>query len=298
MTRAHAYQPEALMIPDLVLDPVVLLVLAGVLGALVGGLLTALIHRLPLIMDDELAREHADLLAATEAATEAAPTVTAPPLGVLRPSARCSHCHIPLGLLDTLPLVGYLRSRGRCRACGGEIPLYMPFIELITAALFMLATARIGAGPALIAAWIGIALLIALAAIDARTHLLPDRLTLPGLWIGLGLSVFGVFTDPRSAILGAILGYSLPCLADRAFHRITGRSGMGRGDFKLTALLGAWLGWQILPSLFLIAFGAGLIAALILITTRRRHAREALPFGPFLTLGGMILLVAGPHLAT
>lgn len=293
MTRSYIDPPEALMTPDLVFDPFIILLLAGALGALVGGLLTALIHRLPLIMDAELAREHADLLATTDEPRNAADS----PLGILRPGARCSHCHIPLGLLDTLPLLGYLRCRGRCRACGGEIPLYMPFVELITAALFTLVAARMSPGPALIAAWVGIALLIALAAIDARTHLLPDRLTLPGIWMGLGLSVFGIFTDPRSAILGAILGYSLPYLADCAFRRVTGRSGMGRGDFKLTALLGAWLGWQILPSLFLIAFGAGLIAALALLATRRRHAREALPFGPFLTLGGMILLVAGPHLA-
>lgn len=292
MTTAVTTAMPTALLTDVFTDPAAIAIFAGVLGAFVGNFLTVLIHRIPLIMDAELAREHADLLVA--AGQPPTDTETAP-LGLLRPGARCCHCAAPLGLIDTLPLIGYLLRRGRCRHCGADIPLYMPLVEITTAALFVLAATRLGPGATLAAAWICIALLIVLAAIDARTRLLPDRLTLTGLWLGLAASVFGVSTDSRSAILGAIIGYAIPYLADRIFARLTGRKGMGPGDFKLTAMLGAWLGWQILPTLFFIAFGAGMVVAAALLITRRRTVHEALPFGPFLVIAGVLLLVGGPE---
>lgn len=275
---------------ELPVPPFAFLLLVGLLGAVVGNLLTRLIHRIPLIMDAEIARDHADLLAALGHP----PPPQASPVGLLRPAARCCHCEAPLGVLATLPLIGYLVSRGRCRHCGEDIPLYMPLVELGTATLFVLVAERHAWGAPLAAAWLCVALLVALAVIDLHTRLLPDRLTLTGVWLGLAASVFGVFTDSRSAIVGAVLGYALPWLADRLFAALTGRSGMGRGDFKLTAMIGAWLGWQVLPSLFFVAFGAGALVALGLIATRRRGGREALPFGPFLVVGGLLLLIVDP----
>lgn len=294
-----------------------LLVAACVLGAIVGSWLTAVIHRFPRLLDAEFAAEHAALLALMRAAREGegaegarreaqgeaadatpgAEAEGAPGLGdsagpppTLTAPARCAHCAHELGFVETLPIIGYLLRRGRCGHCGEAIPAYMPLVELGTAVGFALVVHRFGADARAVLGCAGVGLLIALSGIDARTRLLPDRLVLPGLWMGLVASLFGLFTDPASAIIGAAAGYLVPRGLAAVFARITGKEGMGHGDFKLLAMFGAWFGWQMLPAIFTVAVTLGAAWAIVLLLARRGADDRYMPFGPFIAFAGGLLL--------
>lgn len=263
---------------------------AGLLGLVVGSFLNVVIHRLPEMLQR---RWYAEAQAVLGEDAEPGEAPAAYHLGW--PPSHCPQCGNRLGALENIPLLSYLLQRGRCRHCGGRIPGRYPVIEALAGGASLAVVARHGIGleaaGLLLLTW-G---LIAAAAIDREHHLLPDTLSLPLLWLGLLWSTLEPATPPTpaAAILGAAAGYTALWLIYHGHRLATGKEGMGYGDFKLTAALGAWLGWQALPALVLLAAVAGLIAALVL-AVRYRRLDQPLPFGPALALAGWVLAVIEP----
>ena len=257
----------------------------GVLGLCVGSFLNVVIHRLPRMMERAWKQESAELLGV--------PLPEEPALNLARPASRCPHCGHRIRWHENLPLLSWLWLRGRCSACGAAIGVRYPLVELATGALFAALAARFGAQPALFA-WCGfVAVLLALSAIDWDTTLLPDSLTLPLLWAGLIAAAFGWTVPLTTALWGAVAGYLSLWSVYWLFKLTTGKEGMGAGDFKLLAALGAWLGW---PMLLPIVLGASLIGAAVGIGMKLSGAlREGryVPFGPFLAGAGLVVLYAG-----
>ncbi|MCF8005159.1 MAG: A24 family peptidase [Chromatiaceae bacterium] len=297
--------------------PALLFLTTALFGLAVGSFLNVLILRLPRIMEQEWREECAELLAmdslttsrpdaptpaptpapAPAAATSQPPPTaaraTAPRLGLSRPGSHCPSCGTAIRPLDNIPILSWLRLRGRCRACEARISIRYPLVEALTAVLSVVVVWQLGPTSAALAALILTWGLIALAIIDVDTQLLPDSLTLPLLWLGLLLSLGGTFTDPTSAILGAAAGYLLLWLVFQAFRITTGKEGMGRGDFKLLALFGAWLGWQAVPQIILLSALPGAIVGVLLIASGRQQAGQPIPYGPFLAIAGWVSLLWG-----
>jgi leader peptidase (prepilin peptidase)/N-methyltransferase len=271
---------------DLLLEiPALLYTTLGLFALAVGSFLNVVIHRLPLMMEQAWRRECADLAGEEIPAAER--------LSLALPGSRCPHCGHALRARENIPLLSYLFLRGRCSACAKPIGGRYPLIEAGTALLSILVVWQLGvtweAAAALILTW-G---LIALAFIDIDTQLLPDSITLPLLWLGLLLSLDGGFASPRDAILGAALGYLFLWTIYQAFKLVTGREGMGYGDFKLFALFGAWLGWQALPMILILSSVVGAIIGLVLLARRGQDRHTPLPFGPYLAAAGWIALLWG-----
>ena len=226
------------------------------------------------------------------------------PFNLMVPGSSCPKCDAPIKPLQNIPILSYLVLRGRCASCGVSIPLRYPAIEGLTCMVSILVAWQFGFSVACAGALILTWTLIALTFIDLDRQWLPDRMTLPLLWIGLGFSLITtangstVFTDPRSSIIGAIAGYLSLWAVYKGFKRITGKEGMGYGDFKLLAALGAWFGWQMLPIIILLSAGVGLIAALAMIIFRGHDRQVPIPFGPYLATAGFIVLLWGPQLLT
>lgn len=269
-------------------DPVGLLVLASVFGLAVGSFLNVVIHRLPRMMERDWRAQCAEL------AGQALPPQE--PLSLWRPRSRCPHCGHLIGALENIPLLSYLLLKGRCRACHQPIGLRYPLVEALTAVLFGYAAWRFGFTLAAAGAGLFLAALVALTFIDADTQLLPDAITLPLLWAGLLINLNGTFVPLADAVIGAAAGYLALWLVYWAFKLATGKEGMGHGDFKLLAALGAWLGWQMLPLIILLSslVGAAVGVALILLARHGRH--KPIPFGPYLAAAGVIALFWGQHL--
>lgn len=265
--------------------------LAALFGLLIGSFLNVVIHRLPRMMQMEWEREARDLLDQPEETQPAR-------YDLWSPRSQCPQCDRPIRAYENIPVLSFLLLRGHCPGCGGRISWQYPAVELLTAALFALTILHFGAGAAGLAALGLTAVLIAAAGIDARTTLLPDQLTLPLLWLGLVANYFGLFTDLESAVLGAIGGYLSLWLVYHAFRLTTGKEGMGYGDFKLLAALGAWLGWQALPMVLLLASLVGAIVGITLILLRGRDRNIPIPFGPYLAAAGWLVLLWGDQLIT
>jgi leader peptidase (prepilin peptidase)/N-methyltransferase len=281
----------------------------ALLGLLIGSFLNVLVLRLPRMMERQWEAELA--AAAPTAATSTTPAPTEPPqpaFSLLRPGSHCPRCGHVLRWHENMPLLSYLVLRGRCSACRGTISPRYPLVELGTALLFAWCAARAGSTQLPMAlAWSGFcAMLLALALIDRDTSLLPDSLTQPLLWAGLGGAALGwTGTTLVDAFWGAAVGYLSLWLLATGFRWTTGREGMGHGDFKLLAALGAWLGWAALPPLLLLASTLGALVGLVLLGLHRRAsarvtdadpAEEApfyIPFGPFLALAGLVLMALG-----
>lgn len=217
----------------------------------------------------------------------------APSPGIAWPPSHCPSCEHALSWWENLPLLSYLLLRGRCRACGTGISLRYPLVEALTALLSLVVVVTMGPQWLTIAALMLTWALIALAFIDLEHFLLPDRITLPLLAVGLLVNAIGGFTDPLSAVIGAVSGYGLLWAVYHAYRALTGREGFGYGDFKLLGALGAWLGWQLLPLIILLSAGVGAIIGIALILLRRHQRSEPLPFGPFLAGAGWLALLWG-----
>jgi len=270
--------------------PALLYLIAGVLGLIVGSFLNVVILRLPRIMELEWHRECAQL---AELAGSGPAPVPDQALSLANPPSSCPHCGARIAPWDNIPVVSWLLLRGRCRDCKGSISARYPLIEALTAALSVIVVWQFGASAEALAALVLTWGLIALAFIDLDTQLLPDDITLPLLWLGLLISLAGLFTDSTSAIIGAVAGFLILWSVFHLFRLLTGKEGMGRGDFKLLALFGAWLGWQALPQIVLLSAMAGAIIGVALIATGRRDSQQPIPFGPFLAMAGWIALLWG-----
>lgn len=271
--------------------PAVFVASVALTGLIVGSFLNVVIHRLPIMLEREWRRDCQQFLGQdTEASV---PTETKSPWNLIWPGSHCPHCAKPLAVHENIPVLSYLWLRGRCSACGAAISPRYPAVELLSALLSAVVAHRFGPDaqvlPALVLTWS----LLALSFIDAEHQLLPDVITLPMLWLGLLLSVFRVFTDSTTAILGAVAGYLSLWLVYQLFKWLTGREGMGHGDFKLLALLGAWLGWAHLPQIILLSSLVGAVAGLTLIALTRRDHRQPIPYGPYLAAAGWIALIWG-----
>lgn len=277
----------------------------ALLGLLIGSFLNVLVLRLPRMMERQW---EAELAAAAASTTVESPEPPQPPVNLLSPRSHCPRCGHVLRLHENIPVLSYLVLRGRCSACRNTISARYPLVELGTALLFAWCAARAGSTQLPMAlAWSGFcAMLLALALIDRDTSLLPDSLTQPLLWAGLGGAALGwTGTTLVDAFWGAAVGYLSLWLLATGFRWTTGREGMGHGDFKLLAALGAWLGWAALPPLLLLASTLGALVGMVLLGLHRRasvrvtdsgQAEEApfyIPFGPFLALAGLVLMALG-----
>jgi leader peptidase (prepilin peptidase)/N-methyltransferase len=265
------------------------IILAGVLGLLVGSFLNVVILRLPERMAAGWRQEARDVL---ELEDDAAPL----PPGIVREPSHCPQCKHRLAASDNIPLFSWLLLRGRCRYCKAPISIQYPLVELLSAILSAIVVWKFGPTWVALAGLVFTWTLIALAGIDFRTQLLPDQLTFPLLWLGLLLSLLPMFVAAPSAIIGAAAGYLSLWSVYWLFKLLTGKEGMGYGDFKLLAALGAWMGpVSLLPIILL----SSLIGALIggtLIALRRHQRERPMPFGPFIAAAGWVWLVAGDGL--
>ena len=261
---------------------------AGVFGLLVGSFLNVVIYRLPQMLERQWAAECAEL-------TGKPPEKEAAELSLMRPRSRCRQCGHVIRWYENVPLLSYLMLRGKCSACATPIGLRYPAVELATAALFFLAVWHRGATPAG-AAWCGFsAALVALALIDWDTTLLPDDITLPLLWAGLIVAVLRWTELPLTqALWGAVAGYVSLWLIYQAFKLLTGKEGMGYGDFKLFAALGAWFGWQALVPIILMASVIGAVVGIAMKMSSGLRAGGYVPFGPFLAGAGLTAMIFGP----
>jgi len=266
-------------------SPALLALALGVLGLAIGSFLNVVIHRLPIMMQAEWRADCAEF--------EGREAPAAQKLNLLVPRSRCPSCGTPITALQNIPIASWIALGGKCAACKSPISARYPLVELFTGIVSAFLAWRFGWGPALAAALVFAWALIAASAIDIDTQLLPDRITLPLLWLGLLANVFGLFVDLRSAVLGAVGGYLLLWCVYWGFKLLAGKEGMGFGDFKLLAALGAWTGWQTLPLILLVSAGAGTVIGVVLIWTSGKGRDTRIPFGPYLAAGGLVALLWG-----
>ncbi|MDR2187529.1 MAG: A24 family peptidase [Azonexus sp.] len=264
-------------------------VIVGLLGLCVGSFLNVVIHRLPLIMEREWQAQCAELRG------ETAPDN--PPLTLARPASRCPHCGHNITILENIPIISYLFVlKGKCSACGEPISPRYPIVELLTGLLSAYAAWRFGPTWQLAGALLLVWALMALAAIDLDTQLLPDSITLPLLWAGLAFNLSATFAPLPAAVIGAMAGYLALWSVFWLFKLATGKEGMGYGDFKLLAALGAWLGWSMLPAIILLSSLVGALVGVTLIVAARHGRNVPIPFGPYLAAAGLIALFWGQDL--
>ncbi|WIM05224.1 MAG: A24 family peptidase [Candidatus Nitricoxidivorans perseverans] len=261
---------------------------AALVGLVIGSFLNVVIHRMPMMMEREWLAQCAELRGDAPPVTE--------PLSLSKPRSRCPHCGRPVAALENIPILGYLWIRGRCKGCGGRIGLRYPVVEAATGFLFAFAAWQFGPTAATAGAWFFIAAMIALTFIDVDKQLLPDDITLPLLWAGLLFNVSGVYVDLGSAVIGAAAGYLSLWTVYWLFRLATGKEGMGFGDFKLLAAIGAWLGWQMLPLVILLSSFVGAVVGAALIVLARHGRNVPIPFGPYLASAGIIAIFWGKHL--
>ena len=288
-------------------SPAAFAILAGIVGLLVGSFLNVVVHRLPRRMEHEWRREARQILAeeaAEQIEGENGEAVAQPekadkqeadsPPGLIYPRSHCPNCGHGITALENIPVLSYAWLRGRCSACGVRISARYPAVELLTGILSAAVAWWFGfgvaAGGALLLTWA----LVALTFIDLDTMQLPDVITLPFLWLGLVFNLFSVYTDLESAVVGAMVGYLTLWLVFHAFKLLTGKEGMGYGDFKLLALLGAWQGWEALPVVILLASLVGSVVGVTMIAIRGHDRNVPIPFGPYLAAAGWLALLWGP----
>jgi leader peptidase (prepilin peptidase)/N-methyltransferase len=267
---------------------------ALVLGLLVGSFLNVVIYRLPKMMERDWQHQCREFLASdSNIATLPESSKKQETFNLMVPASRCPSCGHKIRAWENIPVISYAFLGGKCSSCKTTISIRYPIIELITGTLSLVAIAYFGVS------WSGLAVLlltwslIALTMIDLDTYLLPDDITLPLLWLGLIINSFGMFTDLPSALWGAVAGYMSLWMVYQLFKLVTGKEGMGFGDFKLLAALGAWMGWQMLPQIILLSSLVGAVIGITMIVVRGRDKNIPIPFGPYLAIAGWIAFIWG-----
>ena len=291
--RARAIHHPPLTRPMSLLDllqttPAAFIGLYIVLGLLVGSFLNVVIHRLPKMLELGWQQQCAELRGEAHSEPER--------YNLLVPRSACPHCHRPIGALENIPVLSYLLLRGKCRGCGAAISLRYPVIEAASGMLCGFAAWHFGFGIASVGAIVLVWTLLSLTAIDYDTQLLPDNITLPLIWAGLIFNLYGTYSTLHDALLGAIFGYLSLWAVYWLFKLVTGKEGMGYGDFKLLSALGAWLGWQMLPLIIVLSSLVGAVVGITLIIAVKRGRDIPIPFGPYLAGGGLIALFFGQTL--
>jgi leader peptidase (prepilin peptidase)/N-methyltransferase len=266
---------------------------ALLLGLIVGSFLNVVILRLPKRMQAELGEACADLRGEE---TEPLPSRWFGLDYLITPASSCPHCGHGIRAWENIPLLSYLLLRGRCSNCKATIGIRYPVVELLTGLLSLFVVLHFGATPTAVVALILVWTLIALTVIDLDEQLLPDQLTLPLLWLGLLVNIGGMFTDLKSAVIGAAAGYLSLWFVFQVFRLLTGREGMGYGDFKLIAVFGAFLGWQMLPLVVLLSSFIGAIVGVGMIVLLGRDRQIPIPFGPYIAVAGLVALLWGEQI--
>lgn len=260
-----------------------------VLGLMVGSFLNVVIHRLPKMMESEWHNNCLEL--------QGKDVAEAPKYNIVTPRSACPHCGHKISALENIPVISYLFLRGKCKGCKAHISVRYPLIEALTGILIGFVSWKFGYTGTTLFAWVFTFALITLTFIDFDTQLLPDDITLPLLWLGLLFNLNGGFTDLKSAVIGAVAGYLILWSIYWLFKLVTGKEGMGYGDFKLLAAIGAWFGWQLLPAVILLSSVLGAAIGIGLIVLAKRGREVPMPFGPFLAIGGIAALFLGQQLA-
>ena len=277
---------------DILLNvPYLLTALACLIGLLAGSFLNVVIYRLPIMMQRNWRKECTEYLQIDSAETEPQES-----FNLVLPLSRCPNCNTPIKPYQNIPVISYFFLKGQCATCNKPISSRYPIIETFTAITSAIVAWHFGYTPQTVFALMLTWSLIALSFIDIDHQLLPDTITLPVLWLGLFLSLFGLYTDTNASIIGAIAGYIILWSVYHLFKLATGKEGMGYGDFKLLALFGAWLGWQYLPVIILLSSLVGAIIGLSMIIIVKRDHNIPIPFGPYLAAAGWIALLWGNDL--
>jgi leader peptidase (prepilin peptidase) / N-methyltransferase len=296
-----------LLIYGLTTSSITWISLIFVFGLLIGSFLNVVIHRVPIMLEREWKAQAQQILEGAEDVRlkpdpRAAETAASAPYNLFVPRSACPKCGAMITAAQNIPVISYLFLKGKCAKCGTKISVRYPIVELVTAILSAAVAWKFGfhwyTGAALLLTWF----LVALTVIDFDTQLLPDNMTLPLMWIGLLLSLagtvpdFGLPVDMKSSILGAVAGYLSLWSVYQLFKLVTGKEGMGYGDFKLFAALGAWMGWQMLPLIILLSAFTGAVVGIVLIVARGRDRNIPIPFGPYLAAAGWIALMWGDRI--
>jgi leader peptidase (prepilin peptidase)/N-methyltransferase len=280
-----------MLLLEFLASPLALLPCALLLGVIVGSFLNVLIHRLPIMLDRDWTTQSRAMLGLP-------PEPKGPAYNLLLPHSECPRCSHKIRAWENIPVLSYLMLRGKCAECRAKISLRYPLVELATGILSAFVVYHFGlswqAGAFLLLTW-G---LLAMSLIDADHQLLPDVLVLPLLWLGLIVNGQGLFTSLYDALWGAVAGYLSLWLVYWAFKLITGKEGMGYGDFKLLAMLGAWGGWQILPLTILLSSLVGAVLGVVMLKMRNAQTSTPIPFGPYLAIAGWIALLWGDQITT
>jgi leader peptidase (prepilin peptidase) / N-methyltransferase len=270
-----AIVPAALLYPGLLC-----------LGLLVGSFLNVVIYRLPLMMETRWRRDCCELLELEAEQQEA-------PLNLATPNSHCPQCKVAIKPWQNIPVLSYLLLGGKCSNCETPISPRYPIIEMVSGLMTLSLAWFFDVSPALLGAVLLTWSLIALTMIDVDHQLLPDDITLPLLWLGLLFNLGGTYVSLADAVIGAMAGYLILWTVYQSFRLLTGKEGMGYGDFKLLAALGAWMGWQMLPEIILISSVVGALCGIALIVFKRRGREIPIPFGPYLAIAGWIALLWG-----
>ena len=268
----------------------ILLAYSFIIGAFVGSFLNVVIHRVPLMLEQQWKADCQELL------TPDNPPLVTKKYNLWVPRSHCPACNHQIRALENVPIISYLFLKGKCSKCSIKISPQYPFVELFTAILTTVVVWNFGFSIQSLGAVLLTWYLISLSGIDIKTQLLPDNMTLPLLWLGIIFNIFTTYTDLNSSVLGAIFGYLSLWFVFHAFKLITGKEGMGYGDFKLLAALGAWLGWQSLPLIILLSSAVGAVIGITMIVTKLQERSTPIPFGPYLAVAGWIAMLYGNQL--
>ena len=259
------------------------------IGLCVGSFLNVVVYRLPKMMERDWRHECHEFLELEQPQAED----DQEKFNLAVPASACPNCGHKLRLWENIPVISYLFLKARCSSCGTKISLQYPAVELITAVASLLAAYTFGVTIQTVAALFFTWVLITLTLIDLKTQLLPDNITLPLLWLGIFLSFFDVFTDLASSVIGAMAGYMILWSVYQLFKLVTGKEGMGFGDFKLLAALGAWVGYSYLPQIILVSSVVGSVFGIGMLIIGRTRQQQPIPFGPYLAVAGWIALLWG-----
>lgn len=266
-------------------QPAVFYSFVTLLGLTIGSFLNVVIHRLPLMLEADWKDQCRELL-------KLGPQ-TEDKITLSRPASSCPHCQHKIRIWENIPIISYLFLKGRCSHCKSPISIRYPLIELLTAVLSLTVALHFGVTLQTIFALFLTWSLIAMSIIDLHKLILPDDITMPVLWLGLIISLFTIFTDPVNSIIGAVAGYLILWSVYQLFKLLTGKEGMGYGDFKLLALFGAWFGWEYLPLIIILSSATGAVIGILMIALTKHQRDVPIPFGPYLAIAGWISMLWG-----
>lgn len=275
---------------DFLANPPVLIPVVFIFGLTIGSFLNVVIYRLPKMMQNQWRAECYDYLELKD------PNPQTEPFNLAQPNSACPHCQHPIKPWQNIPVVSFLFLGGKCANCKAKISIRYPLVELATGLLSAVLAWHYGYGVTLLALLVFTWCLIALTLIDVDHKLLPDTITLPLLWAGLLVNSQHLITDLHSAVIGAAAGYLILWSVYWAFKLLTGKDGMGFGDFKLLAALGAWFGWQLLPLTIILSSFVGAIFGITLLAVQGKDKSTPIPFGPYLAIAGWIAMLWGPQI--